>query len=181
MSTWQIVFICILSLLAVAFVVVIVIRYKKSTFIFAGKKNIKHMTDILRSDKSDEDKWIEITHTFAKGGNPNYSKIYAILWKIWNSNETDEKLRMGAQNILQMKEFYFSLPNKSLAQSVDALWSKINNCADQELRNANIQMLREVKIYCEAINKNNRLDKVITILIDLMEIAGFILTILSIR
>lgn len=182
MSTWQIVFVCILSLLVIAFIIVLVLRYKNSAVNFAGKKQIQVMTKILAKSKTDDEKWLDIKHNFVKRDNPNYQKIRAILRKIsYNSNETANEVRETAKRVLENKEFYFSMPSASLAESIDTLLKKINTNTDSDLRDAGVQLIRDVEIYCEATNENKKLDKIINVLIELMEIASFILAILSIK
>lgn len=181
MSNWQIVFVCILSLLVIAFIIVIILRYKNAVLNFAQKKQVKLMTEILCKDKTDEEKWVEIKHSFVKNDSPNYAKIHVILRKIYNSSETDKSVLDIVNRILEEKEFYFSMPSVYLAESIDALWKEIDKSSDTGLRDANMQLIRDVKIYCEATNENKKLDKIINILFELMEIASFILAILSVR
>lgn len=180
MNELQITLICILGILGIAFFIVIFMRINESikTGNIVHKKKVKSVMEILEKDLSTQDQWDNIWPLFYKNGQIDYSKIDATLTYVIN-HKCDDRLKKNATQLLKERIAITVFGDDEMTDAIEAFNNTINQCGNQEIKDAGHILIKQVQRFCRQNVNNNKYDLIIQWIFNAIEVVGLILAIIT--
>lgn len=180
MNALQIVLVCLLVILGIAFTIVLYIKFNESTTkkLFVNNKTKRQVENALVSYEDIETIWNHIWTFYYNHGIIKYNKIDAVLTRIINETQNEE-VRLKAIYILREKVHSHLYLDDSIAEAIDDFQKLINSSSHYDLKEAGNNLIKEVQRTCQKTQNSQKYDTIIQWLFNAIEIVGLVLAIIT--
>lgn len=180
MTEFQIILVCLLAVLGIAFVIVLFVRFNENSSITAMHltKKTSKVIDIFNCYDSFEDQWMHIWPLFFKDGEVNYQKIESSLNYIINKDELSD-IHDKAIAILREKVAFSVFGDNEITEAIDEFRTSLNVCGQQVVKESGNKLIKKIQKYCKNNRNSKKYDLIIQWIFNAIEIVGLILAIVT--